>query len=179
MTMVTTAIGLPISQLDPLEGSLKKEDLFPISQADSADKYATKKATITDIQDAISSDIYQYTIDNLSTMTKPLSSLSSEIENIKKLIPGEASSEDNELADKEYVKEFVETSILSSEYVFKGIYVSKTDLDRVEGVYNNYAFVSENDEGGKISSYSRYNYVDDETKWNFLYKLDVGGFTTD
>ena len=68
---------------------------------------------------------------------------------------------------------------MSSEYVFKGIYVSKTDLDRVEGVYNNYAFVSENDEGGKISSYSRYNYVDDETKWNFLYKLDVGGFTTD
>ena len=168
--------GLPISKLTPLSNdTLNGNDYFVVSKANSKDIYQTYRCDISSITNAISSDIYHYTINNLPTdQALSIDNLSSEIKKIKDLIPEEA-NKDNKLADKNFVNSSIQTN--TAEY--KGIYDELSDLSDVQADRNDYAYVTEKTISGNISAYVRYKYNETEGKWEYEYPLNNSGFTSE
>lgn len=95
------------------------------------------------------------------------------IETIQGLIPNQA-SEDNQLADKD----FVNSSIATNTSTFIGTFNSVAELEAYSGVKtnNDYAFVVINDSTtGFVKEYDRYKWTG--TQWLFEYSLNNSSFT--
>lgn len=88
---------------------------------------------------------------------------------IEGLIPAQA-SEDNKLADKD----FVNSSISTATATFKGTYNSVAELEQVTADANDYAFVISTDSAGN-TVYNRYKYSNGS--WLFEYALNNSSFT--
>lgn len=105
--------------------------------------------------------------------------LSQSVDGIKAMIPTGVSST-NQLADKE----FVNSSISTATATFRGTVSTLSELKKLTGDLNDYAFVKVTDETtGLIKQYDRYKYTDeskDETgSWAFEYTLNSSSFTQD
>lgn len=72
------AVGLPIHKLYPVS-YVKRDDCVAISRIDGKE-FTTMKATVDQVKDAISSDIFNYTINNLSTIDPYIDALSDAID---------------------------------------------------------------------------------------------------
>jgi hypothetical protein len=72
------AVGLPIHKLYPVSYA-KKDDCVAISRVEG-EEFTTMKATVDQVKDAISSDIFNYTINNLSTIDPCIDALSDAID---------------------------------------------------------------------------------------------------
>lgn len=90
-------------------------------------------------------------------------------EDVLPLIPAQA-SEDNQLADKN----FVNSSISTATATFKGTYNSVAELNQVPADANDYAFVISTDSAGN-TVYNRYKYSNGS--WLFEYALNNSSFT--
>lgn len=90
-------------------------------------------------------------------------------EDVLPLIPAQA-SEDNQLADKD----FVNSSISTATATFKGTYNSVAELEQVTADANDYAFVISTDSAGN-TVYNRYKYSNGS--WLFEYALNNSSFT--
>lgn len=90
-------------------------------------------------------------------------------EDVLPLIPAQA-SEDNQLADKN----FVNSSVSTATATFKGTYNSVAELEQVTADANDYAFVISTDSAGN-TVYNRYKYSNGS--WLFEYALNNSSFT--
>lgn len=90
-------------------------------------------------------------------------------EDVLPLIPAQA-SEDNQLADKD----FVNSSISTATATFKGTFNSVAELEQVTADANDYAFVISTDSAGN-TVYNRYKYSNGS--WLFEYALNNSSFT--
>lgn len=93
-----------------------------------------------------------------------------DIKGINAKIPTQA-SEDNQLADKD----FVNSSIATATAEFKGTYDSADELSGITADMNDYAFVRETDENGNLL-YKRYKYTE-SSGWEFEFSLNNSSFT--
>lgn len=98
--------------------------------------------------------------------------LSGRVTAVEGKIPAQA-SEQNKLADKE----FVNSSISTNTAIFKGTYNSLADLQQVTADANDYGFVIGTDAAGN-TTYSRYKYVEG-TGWEYEYTLNNSSFTAE
>lgn len=109
----------------------------------------------------------------IDSLEDELAAIQSRIDAVRKLIPEQA-SEENQLADKDYVNQSVATNTA----YFVGTFDSVEELP-VEGVTNNdYAFVITVDELGN-AVYHRYKYNAEDGEWKFEYDLNTSSFTDD
>lgn len=99
---------------------------------------------------------------------------STDIPNIEGIIPN-AASNDNQLADKNFVNSSVATNTAN----FVGTYDSVAELEAVQNPTNNdYGFVVSTDASGN-TVYNRYKYNEDQSGWLFEYSLNNSSFTSD
>ena len=99
---------------------------------------------------------------------------STDIPNIEGIIPN-AASNDNQLADKNFVNSSVATNTAN----FVGTYDSVAELEAVQNPTNNdYGFVVSTDASGN-TVYNRYKYNEDQSSWLFEYSLNNSSFTSD
>lgn len=114
---------------------------------------------------------------DLTTWTELVdtSAIEQEIEAIQALIPAQA-SEDNQLADKN----FVNSSVATNTAYFIGTFNSVEELEAYSGTLtnNDYAFVVSTDAAGN-TVYDRYKYNADTQQWIFEYELNNSSFTAD
>lgn len=173
--METVTIGLPISQLPPLgERTLSGNDYFVISKARTKNKYDTLRCDISAITGAISSDIYQYTINNLPPQIDGnISDLSVRLTKIEGRVPKQTYDAGNELADKNFVNSSIQTNTAE----FRGTYDYLSALYEITADSNDYAYVTEKTDDGTISSYARYKWNGLSSDWMFEYKINNSGFT--
>lgn len=96
-----------------------------------------------------------------------------ELNEIKAIIPNTA-SEENELADKNFVNSTVGTNTA----FFRGTFGSVDELEAYAGekTNNDYAFVTGTDSAGN-ATYKRYKY--DGTAWEYEYTLNNSSFTAE
>lgn len=120
------------------------------------------------------------------TVDVPLETVHSEIDGITALIPSQA-SEDNQLADKEFVNSTVGTN--TAHYIYKtdseGKHVPFGSVDELEAytgtvTQNDYAFVTGIDENGNVY-FDRYkaDVVDGVVVWGKEYRLNNSSFTAE
>lgn len=120
------------------------------------------------------------------TVNVPLETVHSEIDGITALIPSQA-SEDNKLADKEFVNSTVGTN--TANYIYKtdseGEHVPFGSVDELEAytgtvTQNDYAFVTGIDENGNVY-FDRYKAVvnDGVVSWAKEYRLNNSSFTAE
>ena len=109
---------------------------------------------------------------NIPDVTNDLARIEGEIADIEGIIP-DAASEENQLADKNFVNSSVATNTAN----FVGTYDSLEELEAVENPSNNdYGFVVGTDEQGN-TVYNRYKYVASFEEWQFEYALNNSSFT--
>lgn len=111
-------------------------------------------------------------VDNTADMDKPISTAMQEaLDIINAVIPDQA-SEENKLADKD----FVNSSIATNTAYFRGTFTSVAELEAYSGpkTLNDYAFVVATDTAGNVV-YNRYKY--NGTAWAFEYALNNSSFT--
>ncbi len=103
-----------------------------------------------------------------------LSTINSAISAINALIPDAASASTNQLADKTFVEDFVNSSIATNTATFWGTFETAADLPTDNVKENDYAFVIVADSSGN-PEYQRYKYT--STGWKFEYTLNNSSFT--
>lgn len=104
-----------------------------------------------------------------------LTPITQDIDDIEALIPAQA-SEENKLADKN----FVNSSVATNTAYFIGTFNSVEELEAYSGTLtnNDYAFVVSTDAAGN-TVYDRYKYNADTQQWIFEYELNNSSFTAD
>lgn len=95
------------------------------------------------------------------------------VQNIQNVIPDQA-SEDNQLADKD----FVNSSVANNTAFFIGVFNSVAELEAYSGTLtnNDYAFVIAQDADGN-TLYKRYKYNASTAEWMFEFDLNNSSFT--
>lgn len=96
-----------------------------------------------------------------------------QIEQIKLLIPQQA-TQDNQLADKE----FVNSSVATNTSNFIGTFNTLEELESKTATNNDYAFWKTTDSDGNVL-FKRYKYVADDETWQFEYDLNNSSFTAE
>ena len=169
------------------------EDLQTIREGAAAGATAYQKPSggipSTDMSQAV-----QTSLEKADTAVQDVSQIETDIDNIEKLIPSQA-SEQNQLADKQ----FVNSSIATNTATYRGAYNEVSDLSltvsateqqiaaalatKMEALSitpenNDYCFVqipTVNDKPTEIARVDRYKY--NGTAWSFEFSLNNSGFT--
>lgn len=133
--------------------------------------YALQQLINTESQNRISGDsTLQGYID---TLQSSINELQGKLDAIKALVPLQA-SEDNQLADKD----FVNSSIATNTSNFIGTFNTLEELEQQTATNNDYAFWKTTDSDGNVL-FKRYKYVSDDSTWQFEYDLNNSSFTAE
>ena len=140
-----------------------------MSDADKAEIVATTK------QKVLAETYDRNTIDQKIADATPADydQVKADVQNIKGVIPEQA-TEENQLADKE----FVNSSVANNTAYFVGVFNSVAELEAYAGplTNNDYAFVVAKDEDGN-TLYKRYKYNSSTKAWMFEFDLNNSSFT--
>lgn len=126
------------------------------------------------VNNTVSSAINTHNTSN-NAHSNLLTPITQDIDAIEEKIPAQA-SEENKLADKN----FVNSSVATNTAYFIGTFNSVEDLEAYSGdvTNNDYAFVISTDSEGN-TVYNRYKYNGDTEEWLYEYSLNNSSFTAD
>lgn len=183
----TTAVAQPVVKKIPKASTAPKasrtgEDVYAVDLNDVLHNFTdrtTKQNLTEEIRNRTEKDTAMQT--ELNAITAEVSSAKSEIrtvkasvDDIKDLIPNQA-SEDNQLADKDFVNSSVSTNTAN----FLGTFNTLEEIESLTDVTNNdYAFWKTTDTLGSVV-FKRYKYSADEQEWKFEYDLNNSSFTAE
>lgn len=109
----------------------------------------------------------------LAELNTLMQTIQSRMNELNALIPAQA-SEDNQLADKD----FVNSSVATNTSNFIGTFNTLEELEAQTATNNDYAFWKTTDSDGNVV-FKRYKYVADDAAWQFEYDLNNSSFTAE
>lgn len=157
--------------------------VYPINDPDEAQ---AREQDITEVKGLIADEALEREIQDNSIRTNvtsldsyiksveaDLQQLQARLNALRALVPPQA-SEDNQLADKD----FVNSSIASNTSNFIGTFNTLEELESQPATNNDYAFWKTTDELGAVV-FKRYKYVADDGTWQYEYDLNNSSFTAE